>query len=115
MAGLHIIDQGSRSSLIGREHLIVYGDKEFHACRSREIAGFAFVHIAHNISLFAEVTPAIDGQERDIDLQLVQAFHQTIVDDRVTGMIDALLLFPVCNRGNGRDFSLRVLRSRSRR
>jgi len=89
MAGLYIIDQDSGSSLIGREHVIVNRHEELYASRSREIGGLALVHIADDISLFAEITAAIDGQERHIDLLLAQALHQAIIDDRVAGMIDA--------------------------
>src|SRR5260370_38693014 len=87
MAGLYIIDQDSGSSLIGREHVIVNRHEELYVSRSREIGGLALVHIADDISRSAEITAAIDGQERHIGLLLAQALHQAIIEDLLSGMV----------------------------
>src|SRR5947209_9702393 len=84
---LHILYQYPWSPSVGGKHLVMDGQKQFHASCCSQIGSFPFIEIAHQILLFTEIVPTIDREAGDVDMQFPQALDHAVIDDGITGVI----------------------------
>src|SRR6266581_2639089 len=52
--------------------------EQFHASRSSQVRGLAFIQVAHNIELLTKITPTVDRQQCNVCFKPTQALHQLV-------------------------------------
>src|SRR6266852_5401574 len=83
----HIVYQYTGSALVGGEHLIVCRHEQLHTRGGSQVGGLAFIQVAHDVELLAEIASAIDREQRNIHCKLAQALDQAVKGNGVAGGI----------------------------